>query len=111
MPKRTRAYSRTVRQAAELLGSQVREARIERRWTVRELAERAGISTSTLLKVEQGDPSVTLGVALDVATLVGVPLFYEERADLGAELTRRRDRMTLLPQRVRKPEEDLSNEF
>lgn len=111
MPKRTRAYSRTVRQAAELLGSQVREARIERRWTVRELAERAGISTSTLLKVEQGDPSVTLGVALDVATLVGVRLFHEDRAGLGAELARRRDRLTLLPQRVREPAEDLGNEF
>jgi transcriptional regulator with XRE-family HTH domain len=111
MPKRTRAYSRTVRQAAELLGSQVREARIERRWTVRELAERAGISTSTLLKVEQGDPSVTLGVAFDVAALVGVPLFYEDRASLGVELVRRRDRLTLLPQRVREPKGDLGNEF
>lgn len=96
---------------AELLGSQIREARVERRWTVRELAERAGISTSTLLKVEQGDPSVTLGVAFDVATLVGVPLFHEDRASLGAELAHRRDRLALLPQRVREPEEDLGNEF
>lgn len=111
MPKRIRAYSRTVRQAAELLGALIREARVERRWTVRELAERAGISTSTLLKVEKGDPSVTLGVALDVATLVGVPLFDEDRAARGTELARRRDRLTLLPQRVRKPEEDLGNEF
>jgi transcriptional regulator with XRE-family HTH domain len=95
---------------AELLGSQVREARIGRRWSVRGLAERAGISTSTLLKVEGGDPSVTLGVALDVATLVGVPLFDEDRARLGAELARRRDRLTLLPQRVRR-EGDLGNEF
>lgn len=111
MPKRIRAYSRTVRQAAALLGSQIKEARVERRWTVRELAERAGISTSTLLKVEKGDPSVTLGVALDVATLVGVPLFDEDRTARGGELARRRDRLTLLPQRVRKSEEDLGNEF
>lgn len=111
MAKRIRAYSRTVRQAAELLGSQVREARVERRWTVRELAERAGVSTSTLLKVEQGDPSVTLGVAFDVATLVGVPLFDADRAALGTELARRRDRLALLPQRVREPEEGLGNEF
>jgi transcriptional regulator with XRE-family HTH domain len=111
MPKRIRAYSRTVRQAAELLGAQIKEARVERRWTVRELAKRAGISTSTLLKVEQGDPSVTLGVAFDVATLVGVPLFYEDRAGLRAELARRRDRLALLPQRVREPKDDLGNEF
>jgi transcriptional regulator with XRE-family HTH domain len=111
MAKRTRAFSRTVRQAAELLGSQVREARVERRWTVRELAERAGVSTSTLQKVERGDPSVTLGVALDVASLVGVPLFDEDRAGLGAELARRRERLALLPQRVREPRGDLDNEF
>lgn len=89
----------------------MREARVERRWTVRELAERAGISTSTLQKVEQGDPSVTLGVAFDVATLVGVPLFDLDRSRLGAELARRRDRLALLPQRVRDPEADLGNEF
>lgn len=111
MPKRVRAYSRSVRYAAELLGSQVREARVERRWTVRELAERAGVSTSTLQKVERGDPSVTLGVALDVASLVGVPLFTEDRSRLAGELASRRERLALLPQRVRPPREDLDNEF
>jgi transcriptional regulator with XRE-family HTH domain len=111
MPKRTRTYSRPARQAAELLGAQVRQARVERRWTVRELAERAGISTSTLLKVEQGDPTVGLGVAFDVATLVGVPLFYEDRARLAAEALRHRERVTLLPQRVRERDRDLDNEF
>lgn len=111
MPKRTRAYSRAVREAAELLGAQVREGRVGRRWTVRDLAERAGISTSTLLKVEQGDPTVSLGVAFDVATLVGVPLFDEDRSSLAEELTRRRDRLALLPRRVRERERDLGNEF
>lgn len=111
MPKRRRAYSRTVRQAAGLLGSQVREARVERRWTVRELAERAGVSTATLQKVERGDPSVTLGVALDVASLLGVPLFTEDRSRLASELTSRRERLALLPQRVRPSRDDLDNEF
>lgn len=54
---------------------------------------------------------MSLGVAFDVATLVGVPLFNENRDGLGVELARRRDRLTLLPQRVREPEEDPSNEF
>lgn len=111
MPKRNRAYSRAVREAAELLGAQVREGRVGRRWTVRDLAERAGISTSTLLKVERGDPTVTLGVAFDIATLVGVPLFDEDRAGLGRALARRRERLALLPQRVRERDRDLGNEF
>lgn len=111
MAKKTRAYSRTVAHAAQLLGLQVRQARIERRWSVRELAERAGISTGTLLKVEHGDPTVSLGVAFDVATLVGVPLFYEDRSRLATELTRSRELVTLLPQSVRARASDLDDDF
>ena len=111
MPKRAHAYPRTVRQAAQLLGSQIKQARIERRWTVRELAERAGVSTNTLLKVERGDPTVTLGTAFDVATLVGVPLFYEDRSRLAQEVARSRDRAALLPQSVRQREEELDDDF
>lgn len=111
MPKRVRAYSRTVRQAAALLGAQVKEARVERRWSVRELAERAGVSAGTLQKVERGDPSVSLGVAFDVAGLVGVPLFVEDRSELASELARRRERLALLPQRVRPSRDDLDNDF
>ena len=83
--KRTRAYSETVQHVAELLGAQVRQGRIEREWTMRQLAERAGIDKNTVSKVEHGDPSVALGTALDVAVLVGVPLFYEDRARLATE--------------------------
>jgi transcriptional regulator with XRE-family HTH domain len=78
---------------------------------VRELAERAGISTNTLRKVEQGDPSVALGTALDVASLLGVPLYHEEPSRLAAEAAHGRERMMLLPQRVRQREGDLDNEF
>jgi len=101
MSKRTRVYSRTVRHAAALLGAQVRQARVERRWSTRELAERAGISVGTLLRVERGDPTVSLGVAFDVASLVGVPLYDEEPSRLAPELARARDRLRLLPQRIR----------
>jgi transcriptional regulator with XRE-family HTH domain len=110
MAKRTHAYSRSVRHATELLGLQIRQARVERRWTIRALAERAGISTSTLLKVERGDPTVSLGVAFDLATLVGVPLFHGE-SRLAAELARNRDRVVLLPQRVRERDDDVDDEF
>jgi transcriptional regulator with XRE-family HTH domain len=111
MAKRKRAYSRIARQAAELLGLQIRQARVERRWSVRELAERAGISTDTLLRVERGDPTVSLGIAFDVATLVGVPLFHEDRPRLAREVARGRDRVALLPQRVRRPETPVDDDF
>jgi transcriptional regulator with XRE-family HTH domain len=110
MPKRQRAYPPTVREAAELLGAEIVQARLERRWTVRELAERADVSPATLQKVERGNPSVALGTAFDVATLVGVPLFYADASRLADEAARAR-RPTLLPRTVRHPRGGLDNDF
>lgn len=101
MSKRTRAFSRTAIEAAGLLGAQIAAARLERRWTTGELAERAGISRPTLARVERGDPTVGLGVALDVAALAGVPLFFTDPSRLGDELSRQRQVVRLLPQAPR----------
>jgi transcriptional regulator with XRE-family HTH domain len=111
MPNRERQYSTPVRQAAELLGHQVRQGRIERRWTVRELAERAGISTNTLTRLEKGDPGVSMGVAFDAAVLVGVPLFDAEPSRLAAANARGREKTMLLPRRVRGDTDGFHDDF
>jgi transcriptional regulator with XRE-family HTH domain len=107
--KRQRVYSETVRDAAQLLGAQVRQGRIERSWTIRHLAERAGVDKNTVVKVEHGDPTVALGIAFDLAVLVGVPLFFDDRSRLAAEARSAQDRTALLARRVRpagEPEPD-----
>ena len=81
--KRTRTYSPYAVEAAQLLGARVSLARRERRWSMQELADRAGITKFTLGKVERGDLTVGLGVAFEVAALVGVPLFHEDRSQLS----------------------------
>ena len=43
------------------IGQGVRLARLRRRQTARELADRVGISLRTLQKLERGDPGVALG--------------------------------------------------
>lgn len=111
MAKKRHAYAPVVADAALLLGSQIREARVDRRFTVRELAERAGISLPTLRKVERGDPSVALGTALDVAALLGVPLFYEQRSRLAEEAERLRRRPALIARSVRPRHTELDDEF
>ncbi|MEO1063378.1 MAG: helix-turn-helix transcriptional regulator [Actinomycetota bacterium] len=88
------------RDAARALGAQVAAARRRRRWTVARLAEQAGISIPTLRKVERGDPSVALGTALDVAVLVGVPLFTPNPAELAILSDQLADRVALLGERV-----------
>jgi transcriptional regulator with XRE-family HTH domain len=109
--KRTRTYSPYAVEAARLLGARVSLARRERRWSMQELADRAGITKFTLSKIEHGDLTVGLGVAFEVATLVGVPLFHEDRSQLGNDIDRVRDRAALLPQRVRARREDVKDDF
>lgn len=102
--KRVRTYSQATVEAARLLGKQVREARLERRWTLGDLADRVGVNYATVRKVEEGDPSVGLGVAFESATLLGVPLFSAERRWREVEATRLDDRLTVLPKRARRRE-------
>lgn len=108
---RARAHTPQARDAARALGLQVAQARRERRWTAAELAERAHISPVTLRKVERGDPTVALGTALEVATLVGVRLFGADPSELAELVARGRDRLALLPDRVRVPEREPHDDF
>lgn len=103
MSKRIRTYSPATTEAASILGGRVRQARIERRWTIQELADRIGVSRITVRKVEQGDPKVELGVAFEAAALLGVPLFDEDPARRRLEARRVEDRLALLPRYARKP--------
>ena len=109
--KRHRMYSREAIEAMQLLGAQIALARRERRWSMQDLAKRAGITQPTLRKVERGDPTVSLGVAFEVATLVGVALFHEDRTRLSLDLDRTRDRAAVLPQRVRLPADGPKDDF
>lgn len=98
-------YSPQARDAARLLGERVQLARRERRWTLRELAERVGVSVPTMRKIERGDPGVGLGIAFEAAALTGVPLFHPDRSRLALEAARVEDRLAVLPRVVRKPTE------
>lgn len=108
---RTRTYSPYAVETARLLGAQIRLARRERRWSQRDLADRAGITPETLSKVERGHLSVGLGAAFEVAALAGVPLFHEDRSRLRIDLDRTLDRTALLPQRVRARREGVKDDF
>ena len=84
-----------------MLGQRVAMARRERRWTAAELSERANISLDTLRKIERGEPTVMIGSYFEVATLVGVELWETDRDTVERYKDRFRDRLALLPSRVR----------
>ncbi len=88
--------------ALAMLGARVRLARRERCWKVTDLAERVGVSPTTIRKVERGDPTVALGTAFEAATLVGVPLFHAERSRRALEAEYVAAKLAVLPTAVRR---------
>lgn len=109
--RRPHTYSTPTLDAAKVLGLELARARRERRWTAQDLAERAGISVVTLRKVERGDPTVALGTVFEVAVLLGVPLFDVERSALPELVRRGRERLALVPSRVREPVARVRDDF
>ena len=107
--KRIRSYSPVAVEAARLLGTNIRLARRQHRWTLQELADRVGVSKITMMKVERGDLTVGLGITFEAASVSGVPLFTADRSHLRLEATRLDDRLALLPNAVRKRQID--NDF
>jgi transcriptional regulator with XRE-family HTH domain len=106
-----RTYSRYTREAGFLLGKQIRLGRKQRKWTERELADRAGIARATLQKIEKGDLNVAIGLVFEVASLVGVKLFDEELSSLRSHLARTEDKLALLPGAVRKRRKKVFDDF
>lgn len=109
--KRKRSYSRKTRQALSILGNLIRLGRIERGMTAQSLAERAGISRTTLYSIEKGAPGPEIGTVFEVAAIVGVPLFEPDARTLAVQDKRLSEKLTLLPQSVRRPKREVDDDF
>ena len=90
-----------VKRALRKLGTDIRDARRRRRIPTQVMAERAGVSRTTLLKVEKGEPGVSFATLATVLFVLGMLDRLSELADV------RYDQVGLdladewLPQRVR----------
>ena len=106
MARRAHAHTPATLELVAVLGLEIARGRRARRLTAAELAERAGISRSTLHAVEHGSPTVAIGVVFELAGLVGVDLFGAGPTGAAALLDASRTRLALLPSRVRAGDAD-----
>lgn len=56
-----------------MLGRNLRQARLARRFAMADLAERAGVSEKTIQRLERGDPGVGIGNLASVLAALGDP--------------------------------------
>lgn len=81
-----------------MLGTRIREKRLEQKLTIRELAEGAGLTPGFLSQVERNltEPSITS--LRKIAQILGVPIFYflMERQPSGM-IVRKADRKVISP--------------
>jgi transcriptional regulator with XRE-family HTH domain len=113
MTRRTIALVDQASDAARILGAQVRIARQKLGWTAVQLGEKSGVSGRTVLQVEIGSPSVSLGNALNVAAVAGVPLFdITDPRTLSRVRVTMEQALTLIPSNVRnRKEPGVSTDF
>jgi hypothetical protein len=92
-----------VKRAVAKLGDDIRKARLRRRIPTTIMAQRAFITRATLLKVERGDPGVSMGIYATVLFILGLVSRVEGLAEaqsdeVGLQLDEER-----LPKRIRLP--------
>lgn len=110
-PKQSRSYTAYTKAAITLLAGLIKIGRKQKKWSEMELAERAGISRATLQKIEKADLHCEIGLVFEVAALVGIPLFEAELSRLIKEIDRTQTTLALLPKSIRKPDQDVDDDF
>lgn len=72
MARKTTVQHPSVKRLLKELGENIKLARLRRGFSAQLLAERAGMSRTTLWAIERGDPGVTLGAYANVLHSLGL---------------------------------------
>ncbi len=111
MAKVTRTYSNQTLQVVKIFASQIRLARKEHKWSIAELAERVGTTRPTIQQIEQGNPATGLGLYLEAANILGIPLFHTDANRMTAIQKHLDMSLSLLPKRIDKDRAEVFDDF
>jgi transcriptional regulator with XRE-family HTH domain len=103
MTKRTMTMYPASAKELIALGERLKDARLRRRFSMETVCVRADISRPTLYKAENGDPSVAMGIYVQILRVLGL---VDDLSLIAKEdLLGRRLQDESLPQRKRAPKE------
>lgn len=91
------------KKALRKLGQDIKDARRRRRVPVKLMAERAGLSKATILKIEKGDSTVSMGGYSAVLFVLGMIDRLSQLSDGAHDVIGRRLEDEKLPQRIYLP--------
>lgn len=98
------------KEALAQLGEQIRMARKRRQWTIAELAKKIDVSAPTIMALEKGEPTVSVGVLVSVLWTLGLETELRNLANPndieGIKLMNAR-----LPKKIRTSKRNLDNDF
>lgn len=98
------------KEALAQLGEQIRMARKRRQWTIAELAKKIGVSSPTLIALEKGEPTVSVGVLVSTLWTLGLETELRNLTNPndieGIKLMNSR-----LPKKIRISKTTLDNDF
>lgn len=92
-----------VRHAISKLAQDLKSARIRRRIPMQIMAERAGISRSTLAKLERGDDGISIGNYASVIFILGMVERFADFADIKYDYLGQALDEENMPKRIRTP--------
>jgi transcriptional regulator with XRE-family HTH domain len=72
MKKRNTILLPRAQKTISVLGENIRLARLRRKFSAEQVAERANISRPTLLSIEKGSPNVSIGAYVKVLSVLGL---------------------------------------
>ena len=98
-------------EALQLLAGSIKTAHLERHISMQNIAERAGISRDLLYRIDRRDPSCSIGLVFDIATLVFVTLFHRNYDDLIVKNKMVDDKLAFLPRRSGRVTVEMDDDF
>lgn len=91
MPRTTRPIFPRARARTAALGERLRLARLRRRISQTEMAARVGVSRTTILRLERGEPAVALAVLVRSLSVLGLEADLDRIVDHDEIGSRLRD--------------------